>query len=402
MIKARFLLSWALVGCLVGGLSASCGSDELTDEESQAGRSSTGGRGSTGGAGGHAAGGASGASASDLGKACTEDTECGALQCLSGIADGGLCTTECTTDDDCEKHGPRAACLGSICLEGCATGGFGLKCHGHDDLACRVYDLVDGDPCTSSGQCAADEVCFEGACVSGRTACLPSCDTDSDCGSGYCSLDLGACTSQQPEGLPVGSPCDPDLAEDPCEGFCFGADAENAFCSGLCRFSGDSPGCGFDENEKLPLAACLWVHALQRDPGEGDSGLCGQLCDCSADCSNTNLKCVSLGVPLFGRGGLCALAEEGDTIFEECSDGQGGEGGAGGAGGAGGEGGSGGDGGVGGTEVAGGSGGDPSPGEAGSAGDGEAGSGPAGGSGEAGSNSGAGAGGTTGESGGPG
>jgi hypothetical protein len=288
------------------------------------------------------------------------------LECLAGeVLPGGLCTAECTTNAQCEALGPLGSCLEGLCYEGCTTGAaLGLKCHGRSDMVCQVYEAPEGGTCTLDADCNPGELCLGGTCLEPLTACVPSCSTDADCGEGtFCSLEFGSCVEEEPQGLPVGSPCDPDLEpeDDPCEGFCIGSSDGLAFCSGWCRMSWEtgSPSCGSDATTEFADAACLWVSALQPDADEGDAGFCGKLCDCTADCLNPDLTCVAwqpgMEGTLFGRRGYCVTPEATDEVLDDCSGagGASGEGGAGGASGGGAGGAGAGGGGAGGTSGAG-------------------------------------------------
>jgi hypothetical protein len=71
------------------------------------------------------------------------------------------------------------------------------------------------------------------------------------------------------------------------------------FCSAYCTVG--VPGCGFDGSEEIIDAACL----LPQVPGEGqgDRGLCFELCDETADCLQPGAVCVP--EPQSGRAGVC-------------------------------------------------------------------------------------------------
>jgi hypothetical protein len=315
-------------------------------------------------------------------------TNCGeGLQCLQALdLPGGVCTAECVTNEECQALGPDGACLGDVCFEGCSPSGLGATCHGREDMSCRAYDVVEGAACTGDAQCAADEQCLDNTCIKALTACLPSCASDADCpNDAVCDVRLGSCNTERAQGLPIGAKCTPGLPreQDPCEGFCvrLGPGPDDAFCSGYCRWTDGVPGCGYAGNEPKVEAACMFPTALLPDANEGDSGFCGQLCDCDAECGNPTFRCIAFGeqqgvpVRIYGRLGGCTTFAQGDVTLPVCESsggagggGAGGEsgGGAGGAGGSGGTGTSGGDGGT--PAVDGGSGGSPATGDSGSGG----------------------------------
>lgn len=355
----RSLVTLSLLLSSITVLTVSCGSDELTGDIGSEGGDDGGGVGGTSGSGGKAGGfstagkGGSAPSGSNLGRACGASTSCGeGLECLTPLdLPGGLCTTECFSDEDCQVFGALGTCRpegGGICLQGCQSGGIGLKCHNREDMVCSPYELVRGESCSGPADCGDNEVCSQGVCLSALTACMPSCGSDADCSDGtFCSLELGSCAREKKEGLPIGTACSPADDEDPCEGFClrYGPGDDEGFCSGYCRsgFDAGLPGCGYDADSTNIGAACLYPSAFLSGE-EGDSGFCGQLCDCDAECLTPGFRCVDIAelsngaaVSLFGRRGWCEIIDEDDDVasIPEC-DGAAGSG-AGGAGGAGGE-----------------------------------------------------------------
>jgi hypothetical protein len=54
-------------------------------------------------------------------------------------------------------------------------------------------------------------------------------------------------------------------------------------------------------------AACVLVDPTigVNGPGFGDAGHCLQLCNCSAECRSTELRCVPLDEVVSGKRGVC-------------------------------------------------------------------------------------------------
>jgi hypothetical protein len=292
------------------------------------GGSSFGGSGAVGGSGAFGgSGGVGGATTPQarLGRACETDAECGAgLFCASstsGLFDGGgpakgLCTTACVPGgSECQPFDPDAVCVASqpgpgFCIEGCSFGPDSLqqfdpsKCHGRTEVACSP--VVD-----PSGQVAA--------------ACVPNCNGDQDCGSGwFCHPSDGLCRPNPPTGKLVGEVCQtPDAGPSAgeCQGSCIpmaGASgiAKVNVCTAGCTF-GAIPACGWQgPTSGLPSpAACLFVSSSVIDnggPGVGDLGYCGALCGCDGDCAPT-LVCEPFGNPqiesFYQQKGYCVPAD---------------------------------------------------------------------------------------------
>ncbi|HEV8246850.1 MAG TPA: hypothetical protein VGP93_13825, partial [Polyangiaceae bacterium] len=117
---------------------------------------------------------------------------------------------------------------------------------------------------------------------------------------------------------------------------------DSGACSAFCNL-GSVYGCGFDGTGQAD-AACLFATVIAPDPGAGDVGLCGQLCDCNSDCGTPGDYCAPLGVPdletLWQRAGYCRppAADFSAQDSLDCGAGVGGGSGSGGAAGAGGAG----------------------------------------------------------------
>ena len=255
---------------------------------------------------------------------CTEDADCGAgLICVTaessslsvGGPAGGLCTQTCT--DSCPDA--NSICLTfsddhAYCVPSCGLGDGVLDCQARPDMVCDVLPASTGTTCAADTDCA-DGVCFNSECVIPISLCLPRCGADSDCPSGrFCDPSLGECVDDEPEGLGIGEPCDPDAATDECRGYC---STSSSRCIETCT-RGAYPTCG-SEDPSFATAECL---APYYEGGDdlGDVGVCIGLCDCTSDCAS-GLACVSFesptinGAPFRGRAGLCITELEDDIIL---------------------------------------------------------------------------------------
>jgi hypothetical protein len=268
------------------------------------GTSAFGGIGGVGGVGGVS--GSGGFQNVTLGGPCQFDWECsesglGCMRADSGLLDAaspakGLCTVSCAADESvCAAIEPGAQCLklpsgAAYCVEGCTFGPIGAgfssdKCHGRTEMACS--------PIAAGG---------------GLGACVPRCNSDADCETGWnCHPRDGFCWQDPPQGSPLGSACTPagDGGVDPCEGVC-----DEALCGQGCTW-GVTLACGFsDLTQPAPGYCLLGDDGIQLGfgPGAGDLGQCVALCDCDDQCSPPQL-CLPLGdgdlVQTTQRQGFC-------------------------------------------------------------------------------------------------
>jgi hypothetical protein len=195
----------------------------------------------------------------------------------------GYCAGDCTTDvQACAALDPNSVCVrfgaeagaAAFCLEACTVGSTQLKCHNRPDVAC-------------------DDT---GAPAPGEGFCRPTCRGNIDCGARRCDIGSGFCVDEPlPAGaLPIGSPCNPAAATESCNGACTPL-TENpsgpGMCGGLCTLG--AVGCGAEPKDPKPPAACLFA-LTDAEPGRGDLGLCGQLCNCDDECKADQRACRPL------------------------------------------------------------------------------------------------------------
>lgn len=251
-----------------------------------------------------------------LGGACRNDADCDApLVCASADgallggqgAAGGVCTLPCGDSSVCEPYDAEAICVGfgvlrplaGYCMRGCEKGGGVVfdpaKCHGRPELSCTT--IVGGDK--------------PGA------ACLPTCNSDADCGDGrYCDGGSGTCASTAPSGKPGGAKCSAQGDTGECQGYCVGEEIDGVpytwSCMDQCTV-GARPACSWDGQGPAD-EACIVTFVSGGAPGAGDSGFCGQLCDCNDDCSNPDVICLPVPglAAVYGRDGAC-IAQPGSA-----------------------------------------------------------------------------------------
>ena len=366
--------AWCVAGlCVMAGFSsASCGKDEASGGDGTGGGLVGGSGGSsagtrTGGTGG--SGGSAVVSATKLGRGCIDDADCDdttapGLTCVTStdtvLANGappkGLCTYECTSDDDCTPYGAGALCYPfttdadtGYCVEGCAFGEPGIgevKCHNRQEFACNPALLGDtGQPCTTTAaDCQSGELCIEGTCAVVFPACLPSCRGDIDCEDGmYCDQSFlsGVCVTEKPTGKGLGEPCtvpadDEPSEPDECIGFCQ-ADATGSSAGHCAATCGLISSCAYNAGTGLFDGICFYASILTSETGDvGDFGFCTPTCNCTSECNDDALSCSLLTQgalnDTFRGPGLC-FTPDADTIEYNQCEGMGGAGsGTGGAG----------------------------------------------------------------------
>ncbi len=246
-----------------------------------------------------------GAQFNELGARCESDRDCGpALACWpasaqsfgerQGGAAGGYCTAPCEDLRDCVQFDPAAGCSGGSCVLGCYSGepvpGEG-KCRDRADLTCWSSAALGLTP-------------FD-ARVRQSGICLPACGSDEDCEGRACDLASGLCVDTPTLGAATGEPCD---SADDCAGqVCQSSAAGPFFCSAFCSFG--TFGCGYGRNAEPREAMCLGtaVFDASGSEGEGDVGICFELCDTPADCAQPGWQCVA-SPEVRGRVGFCGAA----------------------------------------------------------------------------------------------
>jgi hypothetical protein len=159
------------------------------------------------------------------------------------------------------------------------------------------------------------------------TGCVPNCGGDFDCATGtFCDFATGLCAPEEPSGLPIGSLCNPNAGANPCNGFCQAKNeaGTEGTCAAFCTLAPGLYGCGWDGSAAAD-AACLYLTRLSSDPGIGDVGICGALCDCNADCAASGDRCVDESngdiLSVWGRTGYCRPLDTGESeadTFDAC------------------------------------------------------------------------------------
>lgn len=374
-MKAAKAWCLATVVMMAGISLASCGKDEGTGDGPGMVLGGSGG-GGTGGSSGNpgraGSGGTSGGiTATKLGQACVNDTQCNdpsapGLTCVTAkdtaFGDGappkGICTAPCnlTNEDDCSGFGAGALCYpfgetnDGYCVEGCRFGepelGEPQKCHNRPEFACYPALFVPTTTsCIDDLQCDAGELCDQGVCVVIEAACLPSCRGDNDCADGlYCDQSFlsGTCVPEKPTGKRLGEPCTVSDGGEPdeCIGFCQPDEAGSTqgHCGNSCGLGRQ---CAWDPESKKYDGLCLFLSSFTTDgrDGTGDFGFCTLTCDCADECYDSRLSCQLLSSELndtFKGGGLCVSKDAGLPAHNQCTGAGGNGAGGAGAGGAGG------------------------------------------------------------------
>jgi len=249
---------------------------------------------------------------------CDSDNDCQSdLICLTaesnslsvGGPSNGFCTAPC---DDSSLCGTSAACITfetggpGYCMPMCIPNDGTHDCAERPDAVCDILPVTE-DGCSSNDDCPVGTACLdESACV--LPVCLPKCRADSDCPEGrFCDPGFGECVDEQPEGKALNELCDDSAEADECLGFCSGGDDVEARCLETCVL-GVYPACGSESTES-GTADCLLPYV----GGDiGDLGFCIGLCDCSSDCPDDGMVCLSFESIDFdppevqGRAGFCA------------------------------------------------------------------------------------------------
>jgi len=300
----RQALCWGLACC--GGCAIDTRSVVVADENEELGAPREAAR-----AGGGATSASTVAGAAAVGAPCTEDADCVPMgadvsraHCILSTSYGelgeggpqaGYCSAPCESDADCQDLDAPATCNRyGYCVRQCEPGEGGTKCG------------VD-----RAQACAADP---------GRSdvgTCLPLCRSDVACGVGrFCAPRVSGealCVDAPPAGGDIGAPCSEQTAAADCaSGLCITYPVASdisvppTFCSALCTL-GVVAGCGFNALTAAPRGAACLAPGRSGAVG-GDLGLCFELCDDAAECSQAGWICSPIDPArqsLVGRYGQC-------------------------------------------------------------------------------------------------
>ncbi|HWA76013.1 MAG TPA: hypothetical protein VG937_26930 [Polyangiaceae bacterium] len=309
----------------------------------EAGETSAGARTglTTQGSSGESVGGGSTGARIWLGRSCTTDSDCGGdLRCLSsvdaegrGAPAGGLCTTDCESDENCRVFDDTAVCASldeapldrefasvpvpRLCLLGCSLGSpaGSAKCHGRADLACRPFAPDGVEQCQEDASCPNGGFCFRDRCR--EFACGPRCNADSECGENrFCNPRTGLCDAEPARAVPIGTSCDGDVPGGVrCgDGSCLILfDSEGVRQKGMCTQS-----CTLGQLCGAGQGAC----ALPRfqDYAAGDIAYCVELCNCDGECENPADNCLHWSSAAlashYGSSGYCGVQAADDFIVK--------------------------------------------------------------------------------------
>jgi hypothetical protein len=262
-----------------------------------------------------------------IGRACQAAADCGAgLECftasstdfLGGGAPNGYCSAGCSEDADCTSIDRQSQCVTlsanapGVCIRTCLsmdpTSLAENKCLGRFDVACQspAYQNLED---------------FTGIRQTG--GCYPQCASDDDCPGRRCDPGRGVCADSVAAGLGLGEKCARN--EDCATNVCVGVAADEAFCSAPCVF-GQPIGCGFGLSPATPRGAGCFTPAVQgflSTEGEGDVGLCFELCSEASECTQAGWTCVTseANQARLGRPGVCFPPEPADAGADGGSDG---------------------------------------------------------------------------------
>ena len=258
-----------------------------------------------------------------VGRACTEDAQCGAgLTCFTSSSNAflgagpgnGYCSLPCSEDAECAAVDDASECVVTIegtpglCFRSCLSldprSLAENKCLGRRDVVCQSQAFL---------QLAE----FTGLRQGGW--CFPQCGSDEDCPGRRCDLARGLCVDEAAltPGFALGERCE---SNDQCSGgSCIGLGGGESFCSAPCVF-GQPTGCGFGLTASPRGAACIAprIQGFLSSEGIGDMGFCAELCGEDAECAQAESRGWTCEESpdvqsLFNRPGLCDGPEPGDA-----------------------------------------------------------------------------------------
>lgn len=350
MTRTKPPLLAALFMGLCGGWMASCGDDEqsacvpnetrlcaCTDRSRQgvevcspagSGWGSCDCSGAPREGGGGTSGEAPGAVTPLVGRSCDAAADCGdGLQCfpsggsdfLGGGAPNGYCSLNCTDDAQCTSIDRQSECVASpgsatgLCIRTCLsmdpTSLAENKCLGRLDVACQSPAYLGMST-------------FTGVRETGW--CYPQCSSNEDCPGRSCDLARGICVDTLTAGFALGEPC---AGNDECAGrACVNLGPGTAFCSAPCVF-GVPIGCGYGIAPESPRGAGCFTPAQRgflSSEGEGDVGLCFELCADASECTQPGWVCQTSAATQtrLNRPGVCVPPPvAGDAGADSGSDG---------------------------------------------------------------------------------
>ena len=262
-----------------------------------------------------------------VGRACEAAADCGAgLECftassndfLGGGAPNGYCSTGCVADSDCTSIDRQSQCVTvaenapGVCIRSCLsqapTSLAENKCLGRYDVVCQSPAYLG----------LAD---FTGLRQSGW--CYPQCASDDDCPGRRCDPARGVCVDSVTPGLALGEKCAGN--QECASNVCVGVSATESFCSAPCVL-GVPIGCGFGLSPETPRGAGCFVPAVRgflSNEGEGDVGLCFELCAEASECTQAGWTCVTSEETqtALNRPGVCLPPLPTDAGVDGGSDG---------------------------------------------------------------------------------
>jgi hypothetical protein len=219
--------------------------------------------------------------------ACEADDNCSGGYCVTYPDGGSFCGKDCVSDSNCPDNfycydlqgmTDQCAAINSYCSQTGSNIPVGLFCYGHDTCKegkCMVVpdDAYCTKDCTSDSQCPGDTKCIADLCLLGGSTPLGGeCDYHTDCESGMCiglsdteAVCTLTCTEQAD--CPAGFGCS----------------------SGYCLQGGGKPyGQSCDYEMECDSITCLKV---------GNSKICTELCDDSADCPYSDPCTYGICIP---------------------------------------------------------------------------------------------------------